>query len=160
MVVDGELSLIFAFSACESSVFACLRIGSTLTSLSHVNSGVALQTGGKTIPIFVIGRVFAGLGVGGTSCLVPMYQAECAPKSIRGGLVACYQWMITIGLLIAAVSSQFSSFSRLHSLTFFSYHQVVVNGTKDISNAACYQIPIGLQFIVRPPSHPHNSCLS
>ncbi|GAA5936358.1 sugar porter family MFS transporter [Sporobolomyces koalae] len=65
--------------------------------------GVALQTGGKTIPIFVVGRVFAGLGVGGTSCLVPMYQAECAPKSIRGGLVACYQWMITIGLLIAAI---------------------------------------------------------
>lgn len=34
---------------------------------------------------------FAGLGVGGTSCLVPMYQSECAPKHIRGGIVAAYQ---------------------------------------------------------------------
>ncbi|GAA6064441.1 hypothetical protein JCM10212_000140 [Sporobolomyces blumeae] len=88
--------------------------------------GVALQTGGTTIPTFVIGRVFAGLGVGGTSCLVPLYQAECAPKSIRGGIVACYQWMITIGLLIAAV---------------------VVNATKDFNGASSYRIPIGVQFI-------------
>lgn len=88
--------------------------------------GVALQTGGQNLAAFVVGRVFAGLGVGGTSCLVPMYQAECAPKSIRGGLVACYQWMITIGLLIAAI---------------------VVNGTKNMSGKASYQIPIGLQFI-------------
>jgi len=88
--------------------------------------GVACQTAATTIPTFVVGRVFAGLGVGGTSCLVPMYQAECAPKSIRGGLVACYQWMITIGLLIAAI---------------------VVNGTKDKASKASYQIPIGLQFI-------------
>ncbi|CEQ42023.1 SPOSA6832_03794, partial [Sporobolomyces salmonicolor] len=88
--------------------------------------GVALQTGSTEIATFAVGRVFAGLGVGGTSCLVPMYQAECAPKSIRGGIVACYQWMITIGLLIAAI---------------------VVNGTQNINSKACYQIPIGLQFI-------------
>ncbi|GAA5965299.1 hypothetical protein JCM3765_007155 [Sporobolomyces pararoseus] len=87
--------------------------------------GVALQTGGTTIPTFVLGRVFAGLGVGGTSCLVPMYQSEAAPKSIRGALVAGYQWMITIGLLIASI---------------------VVNGTKDYSGASSYRIPIGIQF--------------
>ncbi|GAA5936407.1 sugar porter family MFS transporter [Sporobolomyces koalae] len=88
--------------------------------------GVALQTAATKLSEFAVGRVFAGLGVGGTSCLVPMYQAECAPKSIRGGLVACYQWMITIGLLIAAI---------------------VVNGTKNINGRAAFQIPIGLQFI-------------
>ncbi|GAA5851648.1 hypothetical protein JCM3766R1_002015 [Sporobolomyces carnicolor] len=88
--------------------------------------GVALQTGGTTIPQFVLGRVFAGLGVGGTSCLVPMYQSEAAPKSIRGALVAGYQWMITIGLLIASI---------------------VVNGTKGYSGKSSYQIPIGIQFI-------------
>ncbi|GAA6062675.1 hypothetical protein JCM10212_002498 [Sporobolomyces blumeae] len=87
--------------------------------------GVALQTGASSLAVFTVGRVFAGLGVGGTSCLVPVYQAEVAPKSIRGGLVACYQWMITIGLLIAAV---------------------IVNATKNRPNKSCYQIPIGLQF--------------
>lgn len=88
--------------------------------------GVALQTASTTIPVFAVGRVFAGLGVGLTSCLVPMYQSECAPKWIRGAVVSCYQWAITIGLFIAAV---------------------VVRGTKDRHNASCYRIPIALQFI-------------
>ncbi|KAM0748324.1 MFS monosaccharide transporter [Meredithblackwellia eburnea MCA 4105] len=88
--------------------------------------GVALQTAGTTLPRFVLGRVFAGIGLGGTSTLVPMYQSECAPKAIRGAIVAAYQWMITIGLLIASV---------------------VVNATKDRQGPSSFQIPIGLQFI-------------
>ncbi|GAA5971626.1 hypothetical protein JCM8115_005885 [Rhodotorula mucilaginosa] len=87
--------------------------------------GVGLQTGCTTLAPFVVGRVFAGLGVGGTSCLVPMYQSECAPKSIRGAIVGAYQWMITIGLLIAAV---------------------VVNATKDRNDQGSWAIPIGIQF--------------
>ncbi|EFP88944.2 uncharacterized protein PGTG_15147 [Puccinia graminis f. sp. tritici CRL 75-36-700-3] len=88
--------------------------------------GVALQTASTDIPVFAVGRVFAGLGVGMTSCLVPMYQSECAPKWIRGAVVACYQWAITIGLLVAAI---------------------VVNATQDINNASSYRIPIGIQFV-------------
>ncbi|GAA5914181.1 sugar porter family MFS transporter [Sporobolomyces salmoneus] len=89
--------------------------------------GVALQTAANNLATFAVGRVFAGLGVGGTSCLVPMYQAEVAPKAIRGAIVADkYTWMITIGLLVAAI---------------------VVNSTKNMNNASSYQIPIGLQFI-------------
>ncbi|KAK4701536.1 hypothetical protein P7C70_g4694, partial [Phenoliferia sp. Uapishka_3] len=127
--------------------FAGRRYGICLYLVIFV-IGVALQTAGTTLTPFVIGRVFAGLGVGGTSCLVPMYQSECAPKVrlhsvslsrisrktqasvhsqwIRGAVVAGYQWMITIGLLIAGV---------------------VVNATKDFNSASCYRIPIGLQFI-------------
>ncbi|KDE02510.1 hypothetical protein MVLG_06941 [Microbotryum lychnidis-dioicae p1A1 Lamole] len=88
--------------------------------------GVALQTAATSVGPFTVGRVFAGIGVGGTSCLVPLYQSECAPKSIRGGIVCCYQWMITIGLLIASI---------------------VVERTKSINSEAAYRIPIGLQFI-------------
>ena len=36
------------------------------------NLGVALQTASTSIPLFVVGRVLAGLGVGLVSCLVPM----------------------------------------------------------------------------------------
>ena len=35
-----------------------------------------MQTAATEIPLFVVGRVFAGLGVGLISCLVPMYQSE------------------------------------------------------------------------------------
>lgn len=35
-----------------------------------------------------VGRAVAGLGVGGLSLLTPMYQAETAPRQIRGALVS------------------------------------------------------------------------
>ncbi|KAF9563068.1 MFS monosaccharide transporter [Agrocybe pediades] len=87
--------------------------------------GIAMQTAATDIPLFVVGRVFAGLGVGLVSCLIPMYQSECSPKWIRGAVVSTYQWAITIGILLAAI---------------------VNNATKDRDAAAAYQIPIALQF--------------
>lgn len=88
--------------------------------------GVALQTAATAIPLFVVGRIFAGLGVGLVSTLVPMYQSECAPKWIRGAVVSCYQWAITIGLLLAAI---------------------INNATQNIDDHRSYRIPIALQFI-------------
>lgn len=35
----------------------------------------------------MMGRFVAGLGVGALSLLVPMYQAETAPRHIRGALI-------------------------------------------------------------------------
>ncbi|KAI0644198.1 MFS monosaccharide transporter [Trametes meyenii] len=88
--------------------------------------GVALQTGATTLPTFVVGRVFAGLGVGLVSTLIPMYQSECSPKWIRGAVVSGYQWAITIGLLLAAV---------------------VNNATKDRQDHSAWRISISIQFI-------------
>ncbi|KAG8861400.1 hypothetical protein FRB96_002849 [Tulasnella sp. 330] len=87
--------------------------------------GVILQIAALNLGVFVVGRVFAGLGVGMVSCLIPMYQSECAPKWIRGAVVACYQWAITIGLLLAAIVS---------------------NSTQNRANHSSWQIPIGIQF--------------
>ncbi|TFK29674.1 MFS monosaccharide transporter [Coprinopsis marcescibilis] len=97
-------------------VFACLVF----------SVGIAMQTAADAVPLFVVGRVVAGLGVGLVSVLIPMYQSECSPKWIRGAVVSTYQWAITIGLLIAAV---------------------VNDGTKDFTNASAYRIPIAIQFI-------------
>jgi sugar porter (SP) family MFS transporter len=88
--------------------------------------GVAMQTASTALPLFVVGRVVAGLGVGIVSTLIPMYQSECAPKWIRGAVVAGYQWAITIGLLLASI---------------------VNNGTHNRSDHSSYRIPIALQFI-------------
>jgi len=88
--------------------------------------GVAMQTAATAWGLFIAGRVFAGLGVGLISVLVPMYQSECAPKWIRGAVVSCYQWAITIGLLLAAILSK-------------------VCENRD--NHSAYRIPIGVQFI-------------
>lgn len=38
--------------------------------------GVAMQVASTALPLFIVGRVIAGLGVGLVSVLVPMYQSE------------------------------------------------------------------------------------
>lgn len=58
--------------------------------------------------------------------MVPVYQAECAPKQLRGLIISAYQFFIAFGLLIAAV---------------------VVNSTKDMQGAPAFQIPIAIQFV-------------
>jgi MFS transporter, SP family, sugar:H+ symporter len=89
------------------------------------NLGVILQTAATSIPTFVAGRFFAGLGVGLLSATIPLYQSETSPKWIRGTIVGCYQWAITIGLLLAAV---------------------VLNSTKTRQDTGSYRIPIAVQF--------------
>ncbi|KAF8515072.1 MFS monosaccharide transporter [Gautieria morchelliformis] len=88
--------------------------------------GVAMQTAATAMPLFVVGRVFAGFGVGLVSCLIPMYQSECSPKWIRGAVVSCYQWAITIGLLLASI---------------------VNNATQSRTDHSSYRIPIAIQFV-------------
>ncbi|KAA8616584.1 ProP Permease of the major facilitator superfamily [Pyrenophora tritici-repentis] len=87
--------------------------------------GVVLQTIATAIPMFVAGRFFAGYGVGMISAIIPLYQSETAPKWIRGAIVGCYQFAITIGLLLAAI---------------------VDNATKDRPDTGSYRIPIAVQF--------------
>ncbi|GFF58647.1 hexose transporter 2 [Aspergillus lentulus] len=49
----------------------------------------------------VIGRWVTGLGVGGCSLLVPMYQGESAPRHVRGAMISCYQLFVTLGIFVA-----------------------------------------------------------
>ena len=59
------------------------------------------------------------------SATIPLYQSETSPKWIRGAVVGCYQFAITIGLLIAAI---------------------VDNATKDRNDTGAYRIHIAVQF--------------
>ena len=88
--------------------------------------GVAMQTAATKLPLFIVGRVWAGLGVGLVSTLVPMYQSECSPKWIRGAVVSLYQFGITIGVLLANIFN---------------------NATKNRPNHSSYRIPVAIQFI-------------
>ncbi|KAK9321892.1 general substrate transporter [Lipomyces orientalis] len=87
--------------------------------------GVILQCAASAIPLFIVGRVIAGFGVGLISAIVPLYQSEAAPKWIRGAIVSAYQFAITIGLLIASIVNQ---------------------GTKNRTDSGAYRIPIAVQF--------------
>lgn len=97
-----------------------------LSSLVVFNLGAALQTASHGIPLLLVGRVVAGLGVGLISSTIPLYQSECAPKWIRGAVVSCYQWAITIGIFLAACFNQ---------------------ATHAMDSSASYRIPIAIQIV-------------
>lgn len=97
-----------------------------ISSLVVFNLGAALQTASHSIPLLLVGRVIAGLGVGLISSTIPLYQSETAPKWIRGAIVSCYQWAITIGIFLAACFNQ---------------------ATHKIDGPACYRIPLAIQIL-------------
>lgn len=64
------------------------RRRSLLLAGSIFNIGVILQLcSAHRIGMLYAGRAFAGLGIGSSSLVIPQYISECAPASIRGGLV-------------------------------------------------------------------------
>ena len=73
--------------------------------------GVAIFIIGNIIQItsmntwihMMVGRLVAGVGVGNLSVGVPMFQSESSPREIRGAVVASYQLMITIGILVSNI---------------------------------------------------------
>jgi len=50
-------------------------------------------------------RFLGGLGVGASTVAVPMYIAEIAPAASRGRLVARYQFLLVLGILLAFFSN-------------------------------------------------------
>ena len=48
---------------------------------------------------FYVGRVTYGLGLGGSSVIVPIYMSEMSPKEVRGRLGSSYWLMFTSGIL-------------------------------------------------------------
>ncbi|APA11917.1 hypothetical protein SS1G_05456 [Sclerotinia sclerotiorum 1980 UF-70] len=115
-----------ALTAAPLADFFGRRIALLISSGLVFNFGVILQTASTALPMFIAGRFFAGFGVGLISALIPLYQAETAPKWIRGVIVGCYQLAITIGLLLAAV---------------------VDNATQGRNDTGSYRIPIAIQFL-------------
>ncbi|KUI56515.1 putative glucose transporter rco-3 [Cytospora mali] len=86
---------------------------------------IATTPNHTALATIVAGRLVAGIGVGFESAVVILYMSEICPKSVRGALVAGYQFCITIGLLLAAC---------------------IVYGSEDYTDTRAYRIPIGIQF--------------
>jgi MFS family permease len=93
-----------------------------------------LQTCANGIPMLVAGRAIAGICVGIASAVVPVYQAEIAPREIRGRVVTLQQWAITWGIFIQY---------------FVQYGASKVDGGAKNPNqgTAAFRIPWGVQII-------------
>ncbi|KAJ2893117.1 general substrate transporter [Zalerion maritima] len=98
---------------------------SLIASVGVFSIGAIFQVCASSIPVLLVGRFLAGVGVGAVSVIVPLYQSEMAPKWIRGTLVCTYQLSITLGLLAAAIINIL---------------------TNKIKSSAAYRIPLGIQL--------------
>ncbi|KAI9214868.1 hypothetical protein DS838_000199 [Geotrichum bryndzae] len=74
----------------------------------------------------MMGRLFGGMAIGAFSVAVPMLISECVPSNLRDACVSCWQFMITLSILIG---------------------NAVCYGVRHTQGNGGYQLPIGLGFI-------------
>ncbi|KAI0515036.1 putative MFS quinate transporter [Xylaria bambusicola] len=92
--------------------------------------GVIIQTiNTHSLTAFYIARVIAGLGLGASTVVVPMFNSEMMPKELRGQVGSFFQWFFTFGIFIS--------------------YWVDYGVAKNISDTdpSQWQIPIGLQLL-------------
>ena len=58
----------------------------------------------------VLGRVLQGISAGLIGVVVPLYLAECLSASSRGQGTGIFQWLLTLGIVAAAVVGMYFSF--------------------------------------------------
>jgi MFS family permease len=78
-------------------------------------------------PVFYVGRVLIGLGVGQFTATCLIYIGEVAPSAIRGPALMCFQFMQSISQLVGACVNQ---------------------GTQSIKSSQSYRIPMCLLVVL------------
>ncbi|RWR85355.1 hexose transporter [Cinnamomum micranthum f. kanehirae] len=66
--------------------------------------GAFLSATAQSVQTMIIGRLLAGIGIGISSAIVPLYISEISPTEIRGALGSANQLFICIGILAALVA--------------------------------------------------------
>jgi len=96
-------TLFGALAGAYTADFFGRRKNLTIGVIIFIAGNIVQITAMDTWVHITLGRMLAGVGVGILSIGVPMYQSEVCPREIRGAVVASYQLMITIGILISNI---------------------------------------------------------
>jgi MFS family permease len=114
----GQLSVIVAavlLGSVISTLFAGLladwmgrKLLMTLSGVLFVLSipVIALSHGYQPL---VLGRLLQGISAGLIGVVVPLYLAECLSASSRGKGTGIFQWLLTLGIVVAATVGMFFS---------------------------------------------------
>ncbi|HVT92804.1 MAG TPA: MFS transporter [Bryobacteraceae bacterium] len=115
----GQLSIVVAavlLGSVISTLFAGMladwmgrRLVMTLSGILFVTSipTIALAHGYEPL---VLGRVLQGISAGLIGVVVPLYLAECLTPDSRGKGTAIFQWLLTLGIVAAALVGIYFSF--------------------------------------------------
>ncbi|KAI5450647.1 hypothetical protein NCC49_002905 [Naganishia albida] len=119
-----------AFVGALSAGYVASHIGLRRTCLIYIflfMIGIAIECSAfTTYGQLCVGRAIAGLGVGCTSGLVPVFQAEASPPSVRGLITGSFQLCVTLGIFL------------VNCMTY---------GTSKRSGEWTWRFPIGIQLV-------------
>ena len=126
-LTPGQLSIIVA-AVLLGSVFSTLFAGlladwmgrkalMILSGTAFVLSIPVIALSGSYESLF-LGRLLQGCSAGLVGIVVPLYLAECLPASRRGSGTAVFQWLLTLGIFVAALIG-----------IYYSYHVAEIERT-------------------------------
>ncbi|AMD19249.1 HBR348Cp [Eremothecium sinecaudum] len=102
------------------------RLGLMIVTIIYVAGIIVQITSSTKWYQYFVGRIIAGMGVGGIAVLSPMLISETSPKHLRGILISSYQLMTTLGIFLGQCTNY---------------------GTKNsYTNAIQWRLPLGLGF--------------
>src|SRR4030081_982660 len=84
------------------------RILMMLSGVLFVISNLVIAASHGYCPL-VLGRLLQGISAGLIGVVVPLYLAECLSASNRGRGTGIFQWLLTLGIVTAAVVGMFFS---------------------------------------------------
>jgi SP family galactose:H+ symporter-like MFS transporter len=77
----------------------CILLSACLFALASIGSACA-----TSITMLIMMRIVLGFAVGVATYNAPIYLAEVSPAQRRGGFITFYQFMITLGIVLAFLS--------------------------------------------------------
>jgi MFS family permease len=115
---------------------------SIFAALFVLGAGLMLGANGhRGLGLIYGGRVIAGMGVGGTSMISPIYISEVSPPAIRGRLVGFYEFSWQIGGLVGFWINVKNPLTDLKAYTNISAVRAYTNdGSKPQTVVNCKQI--------------------
>ncbi|HEX5236240.1 MAG TPA: MFS transporter [Silvibacterium sp.] len=153
----GQLSVIVA-AVLLGSVFSTLFAGlladwmgrrplMTLSGITFVVSIPVIALSHGYGPLF-FGRLLQGISGGLIGVVVPLYLAECLASSVRGKGTAVFQWLLTLGIVAAALIGIYYSY-RVEAIERVANPSAIFNFKDEAWRRIFWvSLPPGVLFVV------------
>ena len=106
VLLGSVVSTLFAGALADTMGRKPLMIASGLLFVASIPV-IALAHG---YGYLILGRLLQGVSAGFIGVVVPLYLAECLGASSRGKGTGIFQWLLTLGIVVAAVIGMYFSF--------------------------------------------------
>lgn len=153
----GQISIIVA-AVLLGSVFSTLFAGLLADWMGRkplmLLSGVAFSISVPIIalaqgfwPLF-LGRLLQGVSGGLVGVVVPLYLAECLSAKVRGKGTGIFQWLLTLGIFVAALIGIYTSYHVAEIARTASADALFAAKDRAWRSIFWMSLPPGLLFIV------------